>query len=148
MDENFFLDKNDHTNAIPPVWWLNHMEFCELFFMCHLNEIVHEIYNMDENEFHENKSQCQWYWKQFHPCISIYLCEPISYVLPSIDLHPTYKLAFQELLPSIPSSHICLGHTLLLSGKMAQELNYVKLEYCFTIAHELTIKCKHKCQAC
>lgn len=39
-------------------------------------------------------------------------------------------------------------HTLLLSGKMAQELNYVKLEYCFTIAHELTIKCKDKCQAC
>jgi len=31
---------------------------------------------------------------------------------------------------------------------MAQELNYVKLEYCFTIAHELTIKCKHKGQAC
>jgi hypothetical protein len=81
-----------------PIRWLNHMEFCELFHMCHLNEIVHEIYNMDESEFHENKSQCQWYWKQFHPCISICLCEAISYVLPSIDLHPYLQIGLSRIV--------------------------------------------------
>jgi hypothetical protein len=56
-------------------------------------------------------------------------------------------MAFQELLPSIPIPPT-YAHFTFLSDKMAQELDYVKLEYCFTIAHELTITYKDKCQAC
>jgi hypothetical protein len=60
MDETLFLEKIDHTNAIlhgvkwehgwnlrtqmKLMTWLDHMEFCELFYGCHLNGIIHEIY--------------------------------------------------------------------------------------------------------
>jgi len=74
MDETLFWENIDHTNAILhgvkwecgwnlTTWmklmtWLDHMEFCELFYVCHLNGIIHEIYQMDESEFCEHKSQC------------------------------------------------------------------------------------------